>query len=154
MLRTLAVATTGLAAVACVPQVPFSPIAVELVEPDKVKILQTDCTLEGVVKVEVIAVNDDQTLDDKDTSIWQVAFKSPAKVRAFETGVVPEGGEELVPWLAPGRDQPLVARIQTASGLDFTEDFSVGGLEGDKVRYHLKTMSRDEFGKEAPCAVK
>lgn len=76
------------------------------------------------------------------------------ELRGFEVGVVPAGGEERVPWRKPEPGQALVAQIQTASGVDFTEDFSLAELDGGKVRYHLKTLTRDEFGKEAPCAVK
>lgn len=154
MLRRLAVVLTGLTAVACVPQVPFSSVAVELGEQGKIKIVQTDCSLEEVVSVEVIAVNDDQILDDKDTRIWQIDFKSPPKVRAFETGVVPEGGEERVPWREPERDQALAVQILTASGMSLVEYFSMGELGEGKVRYHFKTLTQDEFSKEAPCAVK
>ncbi|GAA3689943.1 hypothetical protein GCM10022267_90700 [Lentzea roselyniae] len=155
MLRKLAVpVVAGIAVAACVPQDPFSPIAVELGQQGKAKILQTDCELQEVVSVEVIAINGDGNLDDKDTRIWRVGFKSPAKIRAFDVGVVPEGGEERVPWSEPKRDQALVARMQTASGMDLTEDFSLGELEGGKIRHHFKAMTREEFEKEAPCALK
>lgn len=155
MLRRLAaLLLTGLAAVACVPQDPFSPVAVELGQQGTVKILQTNCDLDGVVQVEIVGDNGDALIDEKDPRYWRVDFKSPAKIRGFETAVVPVGGEERVPWRKPERDQALVARVQTASGLDFTAGFSLGELGNGKVRYQARTLTREKFEKEVPCAVK
>lgn len=155
MLRRLAVpVVAGMAVAACVPQVPFSPTAVTLGSGGKVKILQTDCDLYGVVQVEIVGDNGDALIDEKDPRYWRVDFKTPVKIRAFEAGVVPEGGQESVPWHEPARDADLAVYVRTDSGLNHNESFRLEELGEGKFRFQAGTMTREEFEKKAPCALR
>ncbi|MFI9006785.1 hypothetical protein ACIGNX_06070 [Actinosynnema sp. NPDC053489] len=147
----LSLVLVGAASVACVPQVPFAPIAVRLDDSGGVEILDTECEPRPVARVEVIAPDRDTVVDDSDPRLWRVDFAPASTARTYVVGEAPAGGEEVVGWRAPRPDQRLFAQVVAEGGMTFGTGFSLGELAGGKVRFRLEYLTHEEFLEESKC---
>ncbi|KOX15315.1 hypothetical protein ADK67_41715 [Saccharothrix sp. NRRL B-16348] len=147
----LFLALVGAASVACVPQTPFDPLAVRLGESGAIEILDTECDMQAVTRVEVISPDADTVVGENDPRLWRIDFESPSTARTYVVGQVPSGGKEVVEWRDPGPDQRLFAQIITDGGMTFGAGFGLDDLADGRVRYHLKNMTHEEFLEESKC---
>ncbi|QQQ77418.1 hypothetical protein IOD16_02440 [Saccharothrix sp. 6-C] len=153
--RTLATmlsfALIGAASAACVPQTPHAPLAVRLDDSGAVEILDTQCKMQAVNRVEVIAPDPDTVVDDSDIRLWKVEFGSPSTARTYVVGEPQPGGDEVVAWRKPDPDQRLFAQISTDGGMTLGTGFTLADLADGKVRYHLENMTHEQFLEESKC---
>lgn len=134
----------------CVPSTPFDSLALEGVSPGVVRMLYTSCTPERLLSLEVIAPSG-PVFDEKDERVWKVIFEPPSDRREFVLGEAPPSSSVLVPWQGLRERKTYVALITTASMATEYQDFRLGDLRMERVRFHSKNITKKQFDEERRC---
>ena len=148
MLPTLVL--LGLVLGTCAPSTPFDPIALRQVSPDTIELLYTPCASKTIQSVEVL-VPSGQVFNDTDERRWKVVFDPPTSQQEFLLGETPPSSSVVIPWQGLPSEETLVVLIVTASGEKDYQDFKLSDFKDQRVRFHAKNMTPEDYEKERAC---
>lgn len=136
---------------ACGPSTPFDPVALQESSPGVVQVLYSPCAPEKLVSLEIVAPSG-QVFDEKNPRIWKVLFDPPTEQRQFVLGETPPSSSVSDPWKGLEEGKTYVALVTTTSAARHYQDFRLNDLRSQRVRFHSKNLTRQQYEKAVKCA--
>jgi hypothetical protein len=97
--------------------------------------------------IEAVA-STDVVINGRDKRLWKVLFEPPTNQSTFVLGEVPPSSTVVVPWQGLQQEETVAVLLTTASGEEDYQSFQLEDLSTERIRFHSKNLTPEEFEKE------